>query len=183
AMHGKPVIVCLSLAKPAIVSEFEQDADGILVSFGVQNQAIMDIVTGDTEPSGLLPVQMPIDMKNVELQSEDIPHDMICYTDANGNTYNFGFGLNWKGVISDDRTQLYANIIRRPEISVTGNKITITSKTPGTKIYYTVDGSTPSFTTENEYEQPFVVSSGTVIKVFAKKYGVDNSSLVEYVYK
>jgi beta-glucosidase len=173
----------MSLTKPAVVSEFEKDADGILVSFGVQNQAVMDIVTGAAEPSGLLPVQMPVDMKNVELQQEDIPHDMVCYTDANGNTYNFGFGLNWKGVISDDRTNRYANIIRRPEITETGNKITITSKTSGTKIYYTVNGSTPSFTSENEYEQPFVVASGTVIKAFAKKYGVDNSSLVEYTYK
>jgi beta-glucosidase len=77
----------------------------------------------------------------------------------------------------------YANIIKRPEIRVTGNKITITSITPGTKIYYTIDGSTPSFINENEYTQPFVVGSGTVIKAFAKKYGVDNSSLVEFVFK
>ena len=76
----------------------------------------MDIVTGSSEPSGLLPVQMPVDMKNVELQLEDIPHDMICYTDANGNTYNFGFGLNWKGIISDERTLRYANVIKRPVI-------------------------------------------------------------------
>jgi beta-glucosidase len=183
AMHGKPVIVCLSLTKPAVVSEFEKDANGILISFGVQNQAVMDIITGVEEPSGLLPVQMPINMKNVELQSEDIPHDMICYTDANGNTYNFGFGLNWKGVISDERTKRYANIIRQPVINVTGNKITISSVTPDTKIYYTVDGSTPSFIKENEYTLPFVVASGTVVKAFAKKYGVDNSSLVEFVYK
>jgi len=183
AMHGKPVIVCLSLTKPAIVREFEKDADGILVSFGVQNQAVMDIITGSSEPSGLLPVQMPADMKNVEQQSEDIPHDMICYTDANGNTYNFGFGLNWKGVISDDRTMWYANIIKRPVIVVTGNKITITSSTSGIKIYYTIDGTTPSFTKEYEYTKPFIVKSGTVIKAFAKKYGVDNSSLVELVFK
>jgi beta-glucosidase len=182
AMQGKPVIVCLALSKPAVVGEFEKDADGIFVSFGIQNQALLDIITGIAEPSGLLPVQLPIDMKNVELQDEDIPHDMICYTDANGNTYNFGFGLNWKGVISDARTERYANIIKRPEIIVTGNRISITSSTPGTKIYYTVDGSTPSFTKENEYTKSFIVNKGTVIKVFAKKYGVDNSSLVEYVY-
>jgi beta-glucosidase len=183
AMHGKPVIVCLSLSKPAVVSEFEKESDAILVSFGVQNQAILDIISGEAEPSGLLPVQMPADMKNVELQSEDIPHDMICYTDANRNTYNFGFGLDWQGVISDWRTERYANIINRPVINAAGNKITITSSTPGTKIYYTVDGTTPSFIKENEYTAPFSVNKGTVIKAFAKKYGVDNSSLVEFLYK
>jgi beta-glucosidase len=28
-------------------------------------------------------------------------------TDADGNKYDFAFGLNWKGVINDDRTQKY----------------------------------------------------------------------------
>jgi beta-glucosidase len=182
AMKGKPVIVCLALTKPAVVGEFEKDADGILVGFGVQNQAILDIVSGAAEPSGLLPVQMPIDMKTVELQHEDIPHDMICYTDANGNIYNFGFGLNWKGVISDKRTAQYANFIQPPKISAVGNKITLSSKSPGAKIYYTVDGSTPAFTKENLYALPFVVGPGTTIRAMAKVYGVDNSSLVEYTF-
>ena len=183
AMKGKPVIVCLSLTKPAVVSEFEKDADGILVSFGVQNQAIMDIVTGIAEPSGLLPVQMPVNMKNVELQLEDVPHDMISYTDANGNTYNFGFGLNWKGVISDERTARYANVISRPLISASGNKITIKSLSPDTKIYYTIDGSTPAFINKNEYTRPFTITPGTTVKAMAKKYGVDNSGLVEFTSK
>ena len=31
---------------------------------------------------------------------------MTCYTDVDGNTYDFGFGLNWSGVISDERTEI-----------------------------------------------------------------------------
>jgi beta-glucosidase len=50
---------------------------------------------------------MPADMKTVEEQSEDVPGDMTCHTDADGNKYDFAFGLNWKGVISDGRTQKY----------------------------------------------------------------------------
>jgi beta-glucosidase len=182
AMKGKPVIVCLSLTKPAVVGEFEKDADGIFVSFGVQNQALLDMISGAAEPSGLLPVQMPIDMKTVELQHEDIPHDMICYTDANGNVYNFGFGLNWKGVINDGRTARYVNFVQAPKITAAGNKITISSKSPGAKIYYTVDGSTPAFTKENLYALPFSASPGTTIRAMAKIYGVDNSYLVEYTF-
>jgi beta-glucosidase len=86
AMNGKPVIVVLTLSKPMVFSEFEKDANAIVVNFGVQNQAILDILTGVSEPSGLLPVQMPADMKTVELQNEDIQHDMICYTDDSGNS-------------------------------------------------------------------------------------------------
>ena len=36
-------------------------------------------------------------MKTVETQKEDVPFDMICHTDSEGNTYDFGFGLNWSG--------------------------------------------------------------------------------------
>jgi beta-glucosidase len=179
-MNGKPVIVAINLAKPAILGEFEKDANAIVASFGVQNQAILDIITGAAEPSGLLPFQMPADMKTVELQDEDIPHDMLCYTDADGHTYDFGFGMNWKGVINDARTAKYVNRIASPKISVKGNTVTITSATPGTKVYYTTNGTTPSFVAENKYKKPFTKNDDMIIKAIAKKYGVDNSSMVVY---
>jgi beta-glucosidase len=46
-------------------------------------------------------------MLTIEAQYEDVPRDMICYTDACGNTYDFAFGLNWKGVINDERVAKY----------------------------------------------------------------------------
>ena len=64
----------------------------------------MDIVSGKQEPSGLLPLQMPANMETVEAQQEDVPFDMIPYQDSEGNTYDFGFGLDWNGVIKDKRT-------------------------------------------------------------------------------
>ena len=32
---------------------------------------------------------------------------MDCYVDADGNTYDFAYGLNWKGVIEDERVSTY----------------------------------------------------------------------------
>jgi beta-glucosidase len=180
AMNGKPVIVAITLSKPTIPAEFEKDANAIVASFGVQNQAMLDILTGAAEPSGLLPFQMPANMRTVELQDEDIPHDMICYTDADGHIYDFGFGMNWKGVIHDARTEKYVGRISKPLIVVKGNMVSITSPTPGTKVYYTTNGTTPSFVEANEYSKPFTISKGSTIKAIAKKYGVDNSDLVEY---
>jgi beta-glucosidase len=106
-MKGKPVIVSVHLSNPSVFAEFEKQADVILVSFGVQDQALLDILTGDAEPSALLPLQIPANMKTVEAQLEDVPLDMTCHIDAVGNTYNFGFGLNWKGRIDDARTIKY----------------------------------------------------------------------------
>lgn len=106
-MKGKPVIVVLEMSNPTVVSEFEPSVDAILVSFGVQDQALLDILSGAAEPSGLLPLQMPADMQTVEEQAEDTPHDMRPYVDAAGNAYDFAFGLNWAGVIDDARVQKY----------------------------------------------------------------------------
>ena len=88
-MKGKPVIVSLEMDKPTIMSEFEGSADAILVNFGVQNQAVLDIISGKAEPSALLPLQMPADMRIVEEQFEDVPRDMKCYTDSEGHLYDF----------------------------------------------------------------------------------------------
>jgi beta-glucosidase len=107
AMNGKPVIVVIDVSKPMVFSEFEKEVQAILLTFGVQDQAILDILTGTYEPSGLLPFQMPADMQTVELQKEDVPLDMTCHTDADGNTYDFGFGLNWSGVIKDGRADKF----------------------------------------------------------------------------
>jgi beta-glucosidase len=107
SMNGKPVIVSVSITNPMVFGEFEKEVDAIVGEFGVQVEALMDIVSGNVEPSGLLPMQMPINMSTVEKQLEDVPHDMIPYKDANGHVYNFGYGLNWKGIIQDVRTEKY----------------------------------------------------------------------------
>ncbi|MNY72850.1 hypothetical protein D3C86_2114990 [compost metagenome] len=50
---------------------------------------------------------MPADMRTVEEQHEDVPHDMSVYVDSAGHAYDFAYGLNWSGVIKDDRTAKY----------------------------------------------------------------------------
>ncbi len=106
-MKGKPVIVSINVSNPLVFTEFEKQSNAILVHFGVLDQAMLDGLTGKVEPSGLLPMQMPANMETVEQQQEDVPQDMTCYMDSEGNTYDFGFGLNWKGKISDARTKKY----------------------------------------------------------------------------
>lgn len=106
-MGNKPVIVSVKVGKPMIFSEIEGSASAIVVHMGVQDQALMEIITGAAEPSALLPFQMPADMLTVEAQFEDVPRDMKPYTDADGNVYDFAFGLNWNGKIEDERVKNY----------------------------------------------------------------------------
>jgi beta-glucosidase len=107
------VIVALDVSNPMVFDEFESEVDAILVGFGggrsdnLPDKAFLEVITGQVEPSGLLPIQMPENMETVEAQFEDVPRDMECFVDSDGNTYDFAFGLNWSGVIKDDRTAKY----------------------------------------------------------------------------
>lgn len=107
------IVVAVNADRPMIFSEFESQVDAILVGFGTvgfsfDNKVYLDITSGKVEPAGLLPVQMPVNMETVEASFEDVPRDVQCYVDAAGNTYDFAYGLNWSGVISDARTAKYA---------------------------------------------------------------------------
>ena len=106
-MKDKPVIVSMNCKNPTVVGEFENKVDSILINFNVQTQAILDIISGKEEPRGLLPFQMPKDMRTVEEQKEDVAHDMECYIDEEGHIYDFAYGMNYKGIIIDERVNKY----------------------------------------------------------------------------
>jgi len=93
AMGDKPVIVVLQLHNPAVVAEFEGQVDGLIAHFGVENRVLMEILTGEAEPGGRLPLLLPANMETVETHCEDIADDMEVYVDACGNRYACGFGL------------------------------------------------------------------------------------------
>ena len=105
---GIPTVVCVNASGAFCVDEFEDKVDAILVGFGVDKSNYLPLVAGQVEPSALLPLQMPASMEAVEAQQSGAPRDMECYVDANSNTYDFAFGLNWTGVINDTRTERFS---------------------------------------------------------------------------
>ncbi|BBF42794.1 beta-glucosidase [Lachnospiraceae bacterium KM106-2] len=106
-MQGKPVIAVINLNNPAVVAEFEPYVDGMLAEFGVEKRAVLDIITGRVTPSGLLPCRLPKDMETVEVHKEDIAADIKAYVDTEGHPYDFSYGMNFDGVICDDRSKKY----------------------------------------------------------------------------
>lgn len=107
-MGDKPVVVSVSVKNPMVMAELEPYADALVTEYGVFPQAVLDVLTGRYEPSGLLPLQIPADMETVEKQQEDVAFDMECYRDSEGHVYDFGYGMNFSGVIADERTKKYA---------------------------------------------------------------------------
>lgn len=106
-MGDKPIIVGVSALRPFVPAEIEPYADALIVALNVQNQVLLDIVSGSFEPQGLLPMQLPASMATVERQMEDKPFDMECYVDSEGHSYDFAYGMNWSGVINDGRVRRY----------------------------------------------------------------------------
>ena len=102
-----PMAVYITAANPMCFYEFEDKADAIVVGFSVGEKAALTVLGGGYEPQGLLPCQMPANMETVERQFEDVPFDMECHKDTDGHIYDYGFGLNYSGVISDWRTETY----------------------------------------------------------------------------
>ncbi len=118
-MKGKPIIAILNYNQPTVPAEFEPYVDAIVASSSCTPQAYLSAINGDYEPTGLLAVTMPASMAAIENSCEDIP-DTPPYVDADGNTYAFGYGLNYSGRIVDDRTADYVGLemISAPETAV-----------------------------------------------------------------
>ena len=65
-------------------------------------------------------------------------------------------------------------IVTEPEIIITENgEVTLVNSTDGATIYYTIDGTNPS-TSSQVYSEAFVIASGTTIKAIAVKNNVQS---------
>ena len=106
-----PIVVVMSANRSGAMvwSEVEPLADVVFYRYGsVSDDAAVELIAGKVEPSALLCQQQPASMKAVEQEMEDVSRDLECYVDANGNTYDFAYGLNWSGVINDERVATYS---------------------------------------------------------------------------
>ncbi len=94
----KPTILAINFANPFAIDEIynEQTKDrfaGIIGTFGVEAEALLDIVSGKANPSGKMPFTTPINQAVVETNKEDVPG----YDEGNAYPlFKFGEGLNYK---------------------------------------------------------------------------------------
>jgi beta-glucosidase len=84
-----PTIVDIYLSRPAVIPEISAACKGLFASFGANDSALLDIVFGNFNPQGKLPVEMPSSMDAVRKQKEDVPYD------SENPLYKFGFGLSY----------------------------------------------------------------------------------------
>jgi beta-glucosidase len=74
-LRQKPTVVALHLDNPLVVPELASEAGALLATFGVSDEALLDVLVGNHAPTGKLPFEMPSSMDAVRAQLEDVPHD------------------------------------------------------------------------------------------------------------
>ena len=85
----KPLIIIVNLERPAILTEINNQSNSLLVEFGSSDEAILDIIFGEYNPSGKLPFELPSSWDAVLEQKEDLPYD------SKSPLYNYGYGLSY----------------------------------------------------------------------------------------
>ena len=95
ASTGKPVILVLAEGRPRLISKFADQMKGIVMAYLPGNEggnAIANILFGDVNPSGKLPITYPRYPNSLETYD-------YSYTELKQHDYNpqfpFGFGLSY----------------------------------------------------------------------------------------
>lgn len=93
----KPTILAINYANPFAINEIynehtENRYMGVLATFGVEPDALLDIISGKYHPTGKMPFTTPISQQAVETNKEDVPG----YDEGPDYAlFNFGEGLGY----------------------------------------------------------------------------------------
>lgn len=83
------LITIVDLNRPAVLTELEALSDALVGTFGVSDEAMLDVVHGRHNPAGKLPFELPSSMAEVEAQLEDLPDDTV------NPLFPYGWGLSF----------------------------------------------------------------------------------------
>jgi len=101
AATGKPVVLVLAEGRPRIISKFADHMQGIVMAYLPGNEggeAIADILFGDVNPSGKLPVtypRYPNDLITYDRKYSEEVADTIAPNTKYDPQFPFGFGLSY----------------------------------------------------------------------------------------
>jgi beta-glucosidase len=101
---GKPVILVLTEGRPRVIREIASDVNGILMAYWPGNyggDAVSDIIFGDVNPSGKLPVTYPSAVNSLTpyihkpSEEQSKAAGMYNYEGDFSPEFYFGFGLSY----------------------------------------------------------------------------------------
>ena len=84
------LVTLVDLNRPAVLTELKGMSGALVGTFGVSDEAMLDVVFGRHNPVGKLPFELPSSMAEVEAQLEDVPDDTA------NPLFPFGWGLSYE---------------------------------------------------------------------------------------
>jgi beta-glucosidase len=84
-----PTVVVIDLDRPAVIPELAAAAAGLIGAFGATDAVVLDLIFGNSSPTGKLPFELPSSMEAVERQLSDVP------ADSQNPLFPLGFGLSY----------------------------------------------------------------------------------------
>jgi beta-glucosidase len=88
-LNSIPSVVDIYLDRPAVIPEIAASSKGLFINFGANDEALLDLIFGNINPTAKLPFEMPSSMESVRNQKEDVPYD------SENPLFPFGFGLSY----------------------------------------------------------------------------------------
>jgi beta-glucosidase len=82
-----PTVVVIDLDRPAVIPELAEAAAGLIGAFGASDAVVLDLIFGNSSPTGRLPFELPSSMDAVRAQLSDLP------ADSADPLFPIGFGL------------------------------------------------------------------------------------------
>ena len=83
------LVTLVDLNRPAILTDLKEVSTALVGTFGVSDEAMLDIVFGRHNPTGKLPFELPSSMADVEAQLEDVADD------TENPLFPYGWGLGY----------------------------------------------------------------------------------------
>jgi beta-glucosidase len=84
------LVTLVDLNRPAVLTELKGMSGALVGTFGVSDEAMLDILFGKHNPVGKLPFELPSSMAEVEAQLEDVPDDTA------NPLFPYGWGLSYQ---------------------------------------------------------------------------------------
>jgi beta-glucosidase len=84
------LVTLVDLNRPAVLTELKGMSGALVGTFGVSDEALLDILFGRHNPVGKLPFELPSSMAEVEDQLEDVPDDTA------NPLFPYGWGLSYE---------------------------------------------------------------------------------------
>jgi beta-glucosidase len=75
ASAAVPTLVVVDMDRPAILTNVREHAAALVVTFGASDAAVLDVLTGRSQPRGRLPFELPSSMAAVAAQDPAAPDD------------------------------------------------------------------------------------------------------------